>query len=85
MNQVLKIYNHPFINKETEKIELLNTVSKMVLDLQTIDLESIYKSMQNWEINQNGYKTKADKFNKFDTNKMIDIIVGLKLIDKLLK
>lgn len=84
INHVLKIYNHPFINKETEKIELLNTVSKVILDIQSTDLESIYKSMQIWEINQNGYKTKADKFNKFDTNRMIEIIVGLKLVDKLI-
>lgn len=85
INEVLNIYQSPLINKETENIELLNTVSKVILDKQTSDLEAIYKGMENWEINQNGYKTKADKFTKAKTKKMIGLIDKLGLTSKLLK
>lgn len=85
INEVLNIYQSPLINKETENIELLNTVSKVILDKQTTDLEVIYKGMEDWEINQNGYKTKADKFTKAKTKKMISLIEKLGLVNSLIK
>ena len=75
----------PFINKETDKIELLNTVAKLIIDYKTSDLEKIYIGMQNWEIKQNGFKTKAEKFSKTDTKKMIGLIEDLGLASKLLQ
>ncbi len=85
LNEVLRIYQTPLINKETENIELLNTVSKVILDKQTIDLDGVYTGMEDWEINQNGFKTKAHKFTKGKTKRMIDLIVKLELLDKLIK
>lgn len=85
INEVLNIYKTPLINKETENIELLNTVSKVILDKQTTDLEVVYKGMENWEINQNGFKTKADKFTKAKTKKMIGLIEKLGLVNCLIK
>lgn len=83
VNEVLDIYELPFINKETDKIELLNTVAKLIIDYKTSDLDKIYKAMQDWEIKQVGFKTKAEKFSKMDTAKMIELIKNLNLIDKL--
>lgn len=85
INEVLNIYQSPLINKETENIELLNTVSKVILDKQTTDLEVVYTGMENWEINQNGFKTKADKFTKAKTKKMIALIEKLGLVNSLIK
>lgn len=85
INEVLKIYQTPLINKETENIELLNTVSKVIIDKQTIDLDVVYAAMEEWEINQNGFKTKADKFTKAKVKRMIDLIVKLGLVDRLIK
>lgn len=85
INEVLNIYQSPLINKETENIELLNTVSKVILDKQMPDLEVVYKEMENWEINQNGFKTKADKFTKAKTKKMIRLIEKLGLVEKLIR
>ncbi|WP_298308615.1 N-6 DNA methylase [Flavobacterium sp.] len=85
INEVLKIYQTPLINKETENIELLNTVSKVILDKQSTDLEIVYAGMQEWNIEQNGFKTKADKFTKSKTKRMIDLIEKLGLVGKLIK
>lgn len=84
INEVLKIYQTPLINKETENIELLNTVSKVILDKQSKDLDIVYAGMQEWKIEQNGFTTKADKFKKPKTKKMIDLIVKLGLMEKLI-
>lgn len=85
VNEVLDIYELPFINKETDKIELLNTVAKLIIDSKSRDLETIYTGMQKWEIKQNGFKTKAEKFSKTDTKKMIGLIEDLGLASKLLQ
>lgn len=85
VNEVLDIYELPFINKETDKIELLNTVAKLIIDYKTSDLDKIYKGMQDWEIKQIGFKTKAEKFSKKDTEKIIGLIEKLGLLDKLKK
>lgn len=85
VNEILDIYELPFINKETDKIELLNTVAKLIIDYKTSDLDKIYKGMQDWEIKQVGFKTKAEKFSKKDTEKIIGLIEKLGLLDKLEK
>lgn len=85
VNEVLDIYELPFINKETDKIELLNTVAKLIIDTKSTDIEIIYAGMQKWEIKQNSFNTKAEKFSKTDTKKMIELIKNLGLVSKLLK
>lgn len=85
INKVLNLYKLPFINKGTDRIELLNTVIKLIEDLQTSGLEEIYQGMEKWSIKQDGYKTKADKFTKAETKQMIALIKSQGLIPKLIK
>ncbi len=84
INEIIKIYQTPLINKETENIELLNTVLKVILDKQSTDIEVVYDGMKEWKIEQNGFSTKADKFTKAKTKRMIDLIEKLGLIGKLI-
>lgn len=79
VNKVLDIYAMPFINKETEKIELLNTVAKLMTDLNTSDVDVIYEAMENWNIKQNHFQTKAEKFSRQDTRKTIELLESLEL------
>jgi type I restriction enzyme, S subunit len=80
INRILSIYEHPFINKETDKIELYNTVLKVALDENTRDIEIIYKGMKNWKIKQERYKTKAEKFNKLDAERMLKLLMEKKIL-----
>ena len=75
LNRMLSIYEHPFINKETDKIELYNTVLKLSLDKKTQDIEVIYQGMIDWKINQVKYKTKAEKFSKSDSGNMLNLLI----------
>jgi type I restriction enzyme S subunit len=85
VKEILDIYELPFINKETDKIELLNTVSKVIQDYQASDIEVVYQGMHDWKINQGEFKSKADKFNKSDVAKMIKLIQNKGLESKLLQ
>jgi type I restriction enzyme M protein len=80
----LDIYKHPFINKETEKIELLNTVAKLMIDLQSTEFNTIYKGMSDWNIKQENYNTKAEKFSQKETKTMITLMKENGLIDGLI-
>jgi len=71
VNSVLDLYSSPFIGKHTDKIELLNTVTKLIMDLQTSDANTIYEGMKKWLIKQQGFKNKADKFNITDAKKQL--------------
>lgn len=82
---VLDIYELPFINKGTDKIELLNTVSKVIQDHQSSDIGVVYQGMKDWKINQGNLKCKADKFSMPETTKMIKLIQNKGLDKKLLK
>lgn len=84
VKEILDIYQLPSINKETDKIELLNTVSKVIQDHQSIDIEVVYQGMKDWKINQGDYKCKADKFNKSEVGRMIKLIENKRLLGKLL-
>lgn len=76
LNKVLKLYELPFINKETDKIELLNTVLKVSLDKKTAKVEEIYQAMKEWRIDQkNTFKTKADKFSFENTEIMLRLLI----------
>lgn len=72
---MLKIYEHPFINKETDKIELYNTVLKVALDKNTLDIEEIYQGMKDWSIKQANFKTKAEKFTKDNSQRMLNLLI----------
>ncbi|SJN33301.1 Type I restriction-modification system, specificity subunit S [Sphingobacterium faecium PCAi_F2.5] len=80
LNRMLSLYEHPFINKETDKIELYNSVLKIALDKSTVDINSIYQGMKDWKINQAKYKTKAEKFTKSDAEKMLKLLVDEKIL-----
>lgn len=80
LNRMLSIYEHPFINKETDKIELYNSVLKIALDKSTVDINSIYQGMKDWKINQAKYKTKAEKFTKSDAERMLKFLVDKKIL-----
>lgn len=75
INAMLSIYEHPFINKETDKIELYNTVLKVALDRNTTDIQFIYQGMKDWKIKQPGYKTKAEKFSRQDSERMLKLLI----------
>ncbi|MEI5984900.1 restriction endonuclease subunit S [Sphingobacterium sp. PU5-4] len=78
LTQLLEIYSLPIIGKKSNQIELFNTVLKIMNDLGTDKIDEIYASMENWEIEQKGYKTKAEKFSKIDTEKILDLVVKLR-------
>lgn len=80
INRMLCIYEHPFINKETDKIELYNTVLKVALDKSTTDIKVIYQGMKDWKIKQTGYKTKAEKFTKPDAGRMLKLLIEKKIL-----
>lgn len=80
INRMLSIYEHPFINKETDKIELYNTVLKVALDKNTRDINSIYQGMKDWTINQAKYKTKAEKFSKPDATTMLKLLMNKRIL-----
>ena len=74
INKLIDLYKQPFINKETNKMELLNTVLKIHSDLKTTDIEIIYQAMKDWKIKQTGFNTKSEKFSKQDTKQMIELL-----------
>jgi|GEM_PF-195039 len=80
VNRMLSIYEHPFINKETDKIELYNTVLKVALDKDTRNIDNIYQGMKDWKINQIKYKTKAEKFSKPDAERMLQLLIEKKIL-----
>jgi type I restriction enzyme M protein len=84
MKRTLDIYKHSFINKETGKIELLNTVAKLMIDFQTIDFKIIYQGMLDWKIKQEKYLTKAEKFNENEVKAMIALMVKKDLVSNLI-
>lgn len=75
INKLIDLYRQPFINKETNKMELLNTVLKIYSDLKTTDIEIIYQAMKDWKIKQTGFNTKAEKFSKEDTEQIIELLL----------
>ncbi|EHO08427.1 hypothetical protein HX057_07440 [Myroides odoratimimus] len=76
INNLLQIYSLPFINKETDKIELFNTVLKIYADLKTTNVDFVYQAMKDWKIKQVGFKSKTEKFSKEDTEKMIELLLN---------
>ncbi|WP_159637957.1 restriction endonuclease subunit S [Sphingobacterium composti Ten et al. 2007 non Yoo et al. 2007] len=78
LTNLLEIYSLPIIGKKSDQIELFNTVLKIMNDLSVTDIETIYGAMENWEIEQKGYKTKAEKFSRIETEKILELIVKIR-------
>lgn len=67
LDQILEVYQDQLINNDIYRIELLNTVYKIILDHSATDLNTIWEKMQKWFINKEKTQSKADKFNKTET------------------
>lgn len=78
LTQLLEIYSLPIIGKKSDQIELFNTILKIMNDSNITDLDTIYSSMENWEIEQKGFKTKAEKFSKLETQRLLELILKLR-------
>lgn len=80
INELLQIYSLPFIGKKTDMMELFNTVLKIYADLRITNIDIIYQAMKDWKVKQTGFKTKAEKFTKEDTEKMIKLLQSRNII-----
>ncbi|MGG5598186.1 restriction endonuclease subunit S [Myroides sp. C8-3] len=80
INELLQIYSLPFIGKKTDMMELFNTVLKIYADLRKTNIDIIYQAMKDWKVKQTGFKTKAEKFSKEDTEKMIKLLQSKNII-----
>lgn len=78
INNMLSIYEKPLINKNMDRIELLNTVLECMNVLETDNFDIIWNKMERWKMQEDNYKTKAEKFKPEETRMMIDFIQGLK-------
>ncbi len=74
VKHMLNIYQKSLINKDMNRIELLNTVLECMNVLETDSFDAIYTKMENWEMREEGYQNKAEKFNPEETRLMIDFI-----------
>lgn len=77
IDELLKVYQNDLIKGSTDRIELLNTVWIAIKDTKSLLGNTIYSYLENWEIKQGNYKTKADKFTKSETFAMITLIKDL--------
>ena len=78
VEQMLTIYEQPLIDRNMDRIELLNTVLECITVLKTDLLKDIRSKMKNWKMFEGNYKTKAEKFSENETLHMIHFIKGLK-------
>lgn len=78
VNDMLTIYEKPLIDKNMDRIELLNTVLECIKVTDGYDYEAIRKKMENWKMEEGDYKTKTDKFNEQETRAMIEFVKELK-------
>lgn len=75
MKDLLKIYaTFPF-KERSKRIELLNTVSKVISDTQSLDLATIREAMKLWKTPKAKFPTKADSFTPEETKECIDLIL----------
>lgn len=77
VDEIIQVYRMPLINAKTDQIELLNTICKSILDTQSIEIDTIYTYMEFWPIKQEGFATKAEKFSRPDTMKVLELILKL--------
>lgn len=74
LNQILTLYKSTFINKETDKIELLNTVFKSVIDTHSFQLSDVRQAMKDWKTPKATFKNKAEKFTEAETKKCLEFV-----------
>lgn len=77
VDELIQVYKMPLVNAKTDQIELLNTVCKSILDTQSTELDTIYGYMEFWTIKQEGFNTKAEKFSRPETDKMLELVLKL--------
>jgi type I restriction enzyme, S subunit len=75
LNNVLALYKTDFINKETNKIELLNTVFKAIRDTHSSKLKDIRMAMKNWKTPKAEYKNKAEKYSEKETKQCLELVI----------
>ena len=74
VNQMLDLYEKPLINRDMDRIELLNTVLECMKVLETDNLQAIRDKMAMWKMEEEYNKTKAEKFSDNETLNMIGFI-----------
>lgn len=74
VNHMLDLYEKPLINKDMDRIELLNTVLECMKVLESDNLQSIRAKMAEWRMYENNNQTKAEKFTENETLHMIGFI-----------
>ncbi len=77
VDELINVYQNRLISGATDRVELLNTVCRAVKDTKSTIGNTIYSYMRNWEIEQKGYDTKADKFTQSEVFAIIQLIVQL--------
>ncbi|MBT0606825.1 restriction endonuclease subunit S [Aequorivita echinoideorum] len=85
VKEMLAVYKDDLIEGVTDRVELLNTVMRAMKETNSIIGNTIYKFMGDWKISQNGYNTKADKFNPHETFAMIGLVRRLGWDKKLIE
>lgn len=75
MKDLLKIYSTFPIKERSKRIELLNTVSKVISDTQSLDIATIREAMKQWKTPKAKFPTKADTFTLEETKECIDLIL----------
>ena len=78
VNDMLSVYEDSLIDKNMDRIELLNTVLQCIKMLQSYEFDAIYNKMKNWKMIEDGYETKANKFRPEETKLMIGLVKLLK-------
>ncbi|MCM4150311.1 restriction endonuclease subunit S [Arenibacter sp. N53] len=74
VNQMLDLYEKPLINRDMDRIELLNTVLECMKVIETDNLQAIRDKMAMWKMEEEYNKTKAEKFSENETLHMIGFV-----------
>lgn len=74
IEELVYLYQDPIISNNIDKMELMNTVYKIMLDIKTSSFNIIWQEMQNWPINRECTEFKSDKFSRLETKEMIQFI-----------
>src|SRR5690606_26755288 len=78
VKNMLSIYQKSLLRMDMDRIELLNTVLECMSVLETNKFDAIWHKMENWKMQEEGYKAKAEKFKPRKTELMINLIKELK-------
>lgn len=78
VNHMLDLYEKPLINRDMDRIELLNTVLECMKVLESDNLQSIRAKMAEWRMYEDNNQTKAEKFSENETLHMIGFVKEIK-------